>query len=228
MKNVTEAGHLLDMGCGTGLDAVYLASHGYFVTAMDWSPEMAGRARQRASQSNLADRVEVKNLGVHQLEEFQPESFDAAYSDLGPLNCVMNIDETAHSIAKILKPQGMIIATVIGRICPWEWFFYIAKGRWKRASLRLNRGLVSVPLNNRRVWMRYYSPRDFKNIFERSGFELVSRRTLGLFVPPPYAIKYAGRHPRLINTLQAMDDSLGHWPILREWGDHFLLVMRKK
>ena len=34
---------LIDLGCGTGLDAVHLAEMGYEVTATDWSPQMVQR-----------------------------------------------------------------------------------------------------------------------------------------------------------------------------------------
>src|SRR5262249_40561947 len=51
-------GHLLDLGCGTGLDAAELAGRGYSVTATDWSPEMVRRTQQRAAANGLAARLE--------------------------------------------------------------------------------------------------------------------------------------------------------------------------
>src|SRR5579859_3269253 len=38
---------LLDLGCGTGLDAAYLAARGYAVLATDWSQAMVERTRAR-------------------------------------------------------------------------------------------------------------------------------------------------------------------------------------
>ena len=55
----------------------------------------------------------------------------------------------------------------------------------------------------------------------------VSRRALGLFVPPPYMEAFAARHPRLLARLQRLDDRWGAAPVLNGWGDHFLVVMRK-
>jgi hypothetical protein len=101
------------------------------------------------------------------------------------------------------------------------------KGQWKRANLRFRRGLVPVPLNGRTVWTRYFAPGEFGKIFESAGFKLVSLRALSLFVPPPYMIRFAERHPLLINLLQSLDDSIGHLPLIRNWGDHFLIVMQK-
>lgn len=227
MQNISPAHHLLDLGCGTGLDAVSLACAGYRVTAIDWSQEMVRRTKERLVNANVQDKVEVKHLGFHQLDEFQSAVFDGVYSDLGPLNCATKIEDVAESLARIIKPQGIIIASVIGRVCPLEWIFYFSKRQWHRANLRFHHGLVPIPLNGHIVWTRYFAPGEFKKIFERAGFELVGLRSLALFVPPPYMIGFAERHPRLIDFLQKLDDSIGCWSILRNWGDHFLIVMKK-
>jgi hypothetical protein len=55
----------------------------------------------------------------------------------------------------------------------------------------------------------------------------VSLRALGLFVPPPYLQAFAHRHPKLVDLLQRIEDRCGGWPLLRSWGDHFLVVLRK-
>ena len=48
--DVVPAGsHLLDLGCGTGIDAIEFARCGYQVAATDWSPQMVGRTRSRAA-----------------------------------------------------------------------------------------------------------------------------------------------------------------------------------
>ena len=225
--HISPTQHLLDLGCGTGLDAASLAQAGYRITAIDWSAEMIRRTKERIRQANLQDKVEMRHLGFHQLDEFQVDLFDGVYSDLGPLNCATSIEEVADSLARIIRPQGKIIASVIGRLCPLEWIYYISKGQWKRANLRFRRGLVPVPLNRRTVWTRYFSPGEFREIFEGAGFKLVSLRALSLFVPPPYMIRFAERHSSLIEFLQSLDDSMGHLPLIRNWGDHFLIVMQK-
>jgi ubiquinone/menaquinone biosynthesis C-methylase UbiE len=226
-QNVSPRGRLLDLGCGTGLDAESLAHNGYHISAMDWSSKMVRRTQNRIAESNLQENIEVKHLGFHQLAKLQPDFFDGVYSDLGALNCAENMEELAGSLARIMKPQGKLIASVIGRVCPWEWLLYSSKGQWKRAGLRAQRGMVPVPLNSLTVWTRYFSPREFESVFARAGFKLVSLRALGLFVPPPYMIGFAERHPALIDFLQSMDDSMGNWPLFRDWGDHFLIVLQK-
>ena len=227
IRNVSASAHVLDLGCGTGLDAETLANAGYQVTAMDWSPRMAQRTRDRIFKATLEDRVTVKQLGFHQLDEYESESFDAAYSDLGALNCAADIELVAASLARILKPGGKIIASVIGRVCPWEWLFYMAKGQWRRANVRFRRGLVPVPMNGHVVWTRYFTPNEFGRVFASAGFKPISLRALSLFVPPPYMIRFAETHPTATDIPQSLDDRVGGWYPFRNWGDHFLIVMQK-
>jgi SAM-dependent methyltransferase len=226
---VAPASDILDLGCGPGCDAERFASKGHRVTAIDWSPAMVGEARRRVRASGFADRVAVHHLGIQDLDRLMPplRQFDAAYSNFGPLNCLAQPNTAAHMIADRLRPGGLLIASVIGRVCPWEIVVHAARRQFPRAAIRFTRGLAPVPLDGRTVWTRYYTPGEFQRIFEIAGFTRVALRSLALFVPPPYMHAFAGRRPSLVSALQRVDDRVGAWPGFRAWGDHFLIVMRK-
>ena len=226
---VPAGAHLLDLGCGPGTDAVELAAHGYRLTAIDWSPAMVEEARRRVRNAGVDDRVDVHHVGIHEIDRLERAEtpFDAAYSNFGPLNCVVDLQAAARSIADRLKPGGVLVASVIGRVCPWELALYVARGDFSRAAIRFRRGVVAVPLEGRTVWTRYFNPREFERIFAAAGLTRVSLRALGLFVPPPYLQAFADRHPLLVAGLQRAEDRYGAWPLLRLCGDHFLVVMRK-
>jgi SAM-dependent methyltransferase len=226
---VPAGSHILDLGCGPGSDAEYLARKGYRVTAIDWSPAMVEEARRRVRDAGVADRVDVQHLGIHEIDRLARADapFDAAYSNFGPLNCVVDLPAAAQRIADRLKPGGVLVASVIGRVCPWEIALYVARGDVSRAAVRFRRVLVPVPLDGRTVWTRYFAPREFEEIFAPAGMTRVSLRALGLFVPPPYLQAFADRHPALVARLQRAEDRCGGWPVLRGWGDHFLVVLRK-
>src|SRR5580700_9998074 len=93
---------LIDLGCGTGLDAVHLATLGYRVAATDWSPLMVQRTEERAAAQQVGDRVRAINLGAHELQQM-PEGaiFDGAYSNLGPLNCVPDLGDVSRECARL-------------------------------------------------------------------------------------------------------------------------------
>jgi SAM-dependent methyltransferase len=208
---------------------VVFAARGDHVTAIDSSRAMTEAARRAAGEAYVGGRVDVQHLGIHELDRLggEPRPFDAAYSNFGPLNCVVDLPAAARLIADRLAPGGVLIASVIGRVCPWEIALYGSRGDLSRAAIRFRRGLVPVPLDGRTVWTRYFTPREFEAIFAAAGMTRVSRRGLGVFVPPPYMHAFAARHPGLIARLQRLDDRFGAAPVLRGWGDHFLVVMRK-
>ena len=222
-------GRLLDLGCGPGSDAAAFAAQGYRVTAVDWSSAMVEQARRRAREAEVGRHMDVQHLGIHELDRLEAGGapFDAAYSNFGPLNCVVDLQAAARRIADRLRPGGVLVASVIGRVCPWEIALYVARGDRARAAIRFRRGLVAVPLDGGTVWMRYLSPHEFEPAFVAAGLTRVSLRALGLFVPPPYLQAFADRHPALIDGLQRVEDRCGGWPVLRGWGDDFLVVMRK-
>ena len=78
---------LLDLGCGTGIDALELARRGYTMLATDWSPQMVERTRARAAAAGLTDRVAAAHIGLQELDRLHGEQFDGIYSNFGPLNC---------------------------------------------------------------------------------------------------------------------------------------------
>jgi SAM-dependent methyltransferase len=64
-------GRALDVGCGSGADAVYLAKRGWLVTAVDAVEKALERARQRAAEEGVEVewiRGDVANLGELALE----------------------------------------------------------------------------------------------------------------------------------------------------------------
>ena len=93
--------------------------------------------------------------------------------------------------------------------------------------MRWSKRTVAVPLAGHTVWTRYYTPAEFRSAFEPAGFRLRSLRALGLFVPPPYLFAFAQRHPRALAALETLEDRLAGWPAVRQWGDHFLIVMQR-
>jgi SAM-dependent methyltransferase len=224
---VTPGARILDLGCGPGADEEALAKAGYEVTAIDWSPSMVQQARARISDAGLSAKVSVQHLGIHQLEHLSAGVFDAAYSNFGPLNCVPDLSEVAANIASIVRPGGVLIASVIGRVCPWEIALYAMRGNLERARVRFAADSVGVPLNGQTVWTRYYTPAEFERPFVSAGFTRVALRGLGVLAPPPYLEGFARRRPALTRTLQRIDDLVGGWPGVRNCGDHFLIVMKK-
>ncbi len=224
-RTFPRGARLLDLGCGTGIDAAYLAARGYAVTALDASPAMVARTRERLQRGGFAARA--IHLGIQELASLDAAEFDGAYSNFGALNCLPDLRVVSTALASKIKPGGALVAAIIGRYCPWEIGFYGLRGDWQRARIRFARGMMPVPLNGQMVWTQYYTPREFANEFAKE-FTPVSWRALALFAPPPYLVHAAARFPRAFGALERIDQMLDDKPLFRDAGDHFLMVLRKK
>ncbi|MDX6656641.1 MAG: cyclopropane-fatty-acyl-phospholipid synthase [Solirubrobacteraceae bacterium] len=106
---------VLDVGCGWGSFAVHAAArHGVHVTGITLSEPQAARARQRAEQEGVADRVEIR---VMDYRELRGERFDAIAS-IGMVEHVgaANIDAYANGLAGLLGSGGRLLNHGIARL----------------------------------------------------------------------------------------------------------------
>jgi SAM-dependent methyltransferase len=66
----SRSGRALDLGCGTGTDSIYLASHGWQVTGIDMVPKALAIARRRAAAAGVSpsfvegDVTRLQDLGL--------------------------------------------------------------------------------------------------------------------------------------------------------------------
>ncbi|MCZ4492261.1 MAG: cyclopropane-fatty-acyl-phospholipid synthase [Baekduia sp.] len=106
---------VLDVGCGWGAFAVHAAvEHGVHVTGITLSEPQAQRARQRAQDAGVADRVDIK---VMDWRELHAEPFDAIAS-IGMVEHVGsgNIDNYAIRLNQMLRPGGRLLNHGIARL----------------------------------------------------------------------------------------------------------------
>ena len=104
-----EGDRVLDLGCGTGSLALRAAARGAWVTGIDVNPRMLAVARERLALEGLADRVELREMGVAELDREAAESFDVVVSGL----CLSELSraEVAYALVqarRILKPGGLL------------------------------------------------------------------------------------------------------------------------
>lgn len=221
-------GRLLDLGCGTGLDAVRMAKRGHTILATDWSPRMIERTRARAAHAQVSERVRTAAVGAHELERIaDSSSLDGVYSNLGALNCLPDLAPVSRECSRLLKPGGRLVFTVIGRWCPWEIAYYASRADWTRVRVRFSRRMMPVRMNGHTVWTRYWTPLELYRNFAPE-FTLVRFRALCLFVPPPYMTWIRDRHCAWFERLWRWDRRAAGWPLLRGLGDHFLIVMARR
>jgi len=110
-----EGERVLDVGCGWGAFPVHAAKrHGVHVTGITLSEPQAERARRRAEEEGVADRVDIR---VMDYRELAGERFDAIAS-IGMVEHVgvSNIDAYAGTLARLLEPGGRLLNHGISRL----------------------------------------------------------------------------------------------------------------
>jgi len=220
--------HILDLGCGTGVDAVYLARKGMTVQAIDVSPAMVTIAQGRAENEGLSDRLTTQVLGIEDLECLQgPCSFDGVLSNFSPLNCVADLRPAAAQLSRLVRPGGRLVFCMMTRFCLWETFSYLWRGSLRKATRRWREACSEARVGAGENFPVYYWPACDVASALAPGFRLVSREGAGIFVPPSHMGPVMGRFHRLLGVLESIDRIVGRWPGLRSMGDHSLLVFER-
>jgi cyclopropane-fatty-acyl-phospholipid synthase len=112
-----EGERVLDVGCGWGAFPLRTATkYGASVLGITLSPPQAERARQRAEEAGVADRVEVRVMDYRDLAA-SGERFDAIAS-IGMVEHVgeEQIDVYARTLAGLLEPGGRLLNHGISRL----------------------------------------------------------------------------------------------------------------
>jgi ubiquinone/menaquinone biosynthesis C-methylase UbiE len=89
---------LLELNCGTGTDAVFLAQQGRKVLATDSSPQMIRETRKKIQSTHLNDLASAEVLSYLDLRDLGNETFDGAYSNMAGLNCTNDLDVVASGL----------------------------------------------------------------------------------------------------------------------------------
>ncbi len=218
---------LLELNSGTGTDAMELASNGIRVLATDASSEMIAVMHKKLDRTALHSLVTPMQLPFQRLRSLSGRQFDGAYSNFGGLNCTRRLPQVAFDLAALLKPGKYAVLCLMPNFSLWETLLFLALGKWNKALRRRQPDGVLADVHGERVWVHYYSPEQVKTIFA-PYFEFVELRGLNVFSPPPSARithKLLWKGNRL---LEAIDDALPKNSTLHGWGDHYVIVFRRK
>lgn len=226
LKFVKPNDHLLELNCGTGIDALFFAEKEIKVTATDNSEGMLQELRTKLNQQPNKDLISVKKCSFNELEQLKPDhQFDYIFSNFGGLNCTAQLGKVLTDIDKLLKPGGRFTLVIMPRYCIWELAFAL-KGRLKFAFRRLNKRGTSAHLEGVFFNCYYYSPKFVSNHL-KENFRTLSLKGLSIFVPPPFIEYFIERHPKLFRFLECLENKTFHsWPF-RNLGDHYMITMEK-
>ena len=109
IREVTDLrpGRVLDIGCGEGADAVWLAEQGWQVTAIDTAEAAVGRARELARERGVENRITFEVAPLAQwLDDYLGESFELVCGFFFPAPMTT---EQARELVRLLHPGGTLL-----------------------------------------------------------------------------------------------------------------------
>jgi ubiquinone/menaquinone biosynthesis C-methylase UbiE len=225
-RTVHPPASLLDINCGTGIDAMALAQKGFSVLGLDASPGMIQEAGRKAAREPGA-RVAFSVGSFHHLSGHIPGLFDLAFSNFGGLNCTDDLSSVAGEVSSVLRPGGYFLAVVMPPFSLWEFFSYALRGQRRNALRRMRKGTLATGFDGKSFTVLYHSPRTFMDACS-PWFELRDLIGLSIMSPTPQSTGFARAFPRLIRLLMWVDSQIERLPLFRSSGDHFIVICRKK
>jgi SAM-dependent methyltransferase len=238
---------VLELGCGTGEDAVRLAQRGVRVMATDASSVMLAVTRSKAECAGVAGLVETLRLDLNALASTSPAvPYDGVFSNFGPLNCVADLGLLAAHLSAWTNSGTRVVLVLMGPFCLWEIAWHLAHAHPRAAFRRWSRRgvLAQIGAETVRVW--YPSPGRLAQLFA-PAFRTLRVCALGVLVPPPYLQRSKVIGPqaggsaqpsrvsdmngttgdRLVTTLSRIEQHIAHrWPF-NQCGDHYILELER-
>ena len=214
---------VIDLGCGTGDDAIHLACRGVHVSGIDLSAEMTNRVVEKAKTVGVSDLVQCR-VGDYSTVSFPPRSFDGLYSNFGALNCVAHIDWLGAFAARVLRPGSRLVIVLLGSLYPLETVVHLVKGRPSVAFRRFRRAGTAI-VGGTEFDVHYHR---FRHLRRSLGdrFVLEQREALNLLVPVPGFDHLDRRFRGVFDAIKPLDRFLCRLAPFSAAGDHSLSVWR--
>lgn len=221
--------HVLELACGTGEDAVWLARRGVQVTAADGSPEMIRVAQSKVAEAGIADRVELYPITLQAVTAGPTAlaisgGYTGAFSNFGGLNTIAEWDQLAGALAQLVAPGGRLVLVPMGPICPWEIGWHMLHGQ-SQLALRRFRQPAIAEIGETHIPIWYPSPRRLRRAFA-PWFTHRSTRSLGLWLPTSSLSRWVDRFPRFFALMDRLENATAR--LSAGWGDHYLILLERR
>lgn len=226
-ETVFRAGdRVLELNCGTGEDALFLASRGLLVTACDASARMIELARARRNNEAPDTPIDFQVRCNEHLDRISCRTrFQGAFSNFSGLNCVANLTGVATQLHRLLDSGAQVLICVSTRFCLCEMLYYAMRADFRSAFRRCS-GSATARVGAQPLDIYYRSLRPLMRCFGPQ-FRLRSVTGIGVAVPPSYLEDWARSHPLTFRWCDAVDRLIRSWPLFRILGDHMLLHMER-
>lgn len=221
---------ILELGCGTGRDAVLMAKHGVRVLATDLSPSMVAATQARAAREGvggLVDAVVCPAARAARLER----RFDGVYSNGAVLNLEPDLAGLFEGLGQSVRPGGRAVLTAANRVSLFELAVYPLFLRPRKAFRKLSHS-VPIPVSRKGDGSRYvvptafYTPRELLRYAE-NRFKVEYQRAFQLLSPPWNMVDLYRTYLGAVEVLESLEDRISTWRLFRDLGAIYLFTLRR-
>lgn len=241
LKYIIHKPSVLEVNCGTGIDAMLLNKLRCDVLATDASEEMIKVAKNNITNNNL-NFNKITDLPLNQTnnglqfktsdfknlnENVSGRKFDIIFSNFGGLNCIdkNQLQQVFQNFYTLLNENGKLIIVMIAPKCIWEKLYFKLKGEGKKADRRQNKEGAETVIANQHFKTYYFSTEEIKNTAENK-FEVIEHSPVGLFIPPSYLNKFFNNKKIVLKFLNLFDNIFS-FSFLSNYADHYFMVLQK-
>lgn len=216
---------MLELNCGTGLDAVFFVEHGIDVHATDNAKGMLEHLALKVKRGNLHERLTFERCSFNDLSSLERKTYHHIFSNFGGLNCADDLRIVIKSLHELMEKGSMAHLVIMPRFCAWEMLFAL-KGNFKLAFRRFKKTGADSQVEGVGFKTYYYSPKYIKKAFG-NNYKVISLKAMGCFIPPTYMYEMETKRPNLFKRLIKLDEKYAHrWPFYN-LGDHYIISVQK-
>lgn len=214
---------VLEINCGTGVDAVYIAPKVKAILATDVSTAMLAEVQKKKTAGQL-NNCTFAVLDAKALDTLIEKDFDLLFSNFGGLNCLspQELQKFSDDAFSKLKPGGHLCLIFIAKKCLWEQIYFRFRQKNNRGRRTLNGGTPTT-IAGVSFLTHYYSVEELKQRFAR--FQFIKAAPIGLFVPPGFLEKKISKP--ILAFLKGLDNLFMRVQASANYGDHVLVVFKK-
>lgn len=219
-----EGDTVLEIGCGTGADALWLTERGVKVCATDVSEGM-----RTVTRAKLGAGCDVRHLDLNDLPTvWEGGGYDGVLSNFGAMNCAEDLGAVSDWLAMRTRPDGQLVLVIMARYCLWEALWYGLRGDWETARRRWSGVWHFKGANDMTgIVVRYPTVGTVRGAFGRH-FDVERVMPLGFGLPPTAIYGVIEKRPRWLRLLRGVEK----WAQKRAWlanvSDHYVIVLKKR
>ncbi len=217
--------NILEINCGTGEDARYLAEKGHRVLATDISSEMIKIAKEKHEKSG----VKFQELDITKITSTTfLEKFDLIFSNFGGLNCLSpsELKKFISISTELLSPSGKLALVIMPKNCLWERFYFSIKGDFKKAIRRNTNDFVQANVDGIKIPTWYYNPEEVVSLASNL-YKTMLLKPIGIKIPPSYLESFFINKKGLLKLL-IWAEKIYPNRFWAKYSDHYLIVFEKK